>query len=284
MNYLHTAARETLHAILNHKIIFGLLIVLQLLIFTTIGLTTATYVGKVIEGTQGVLEQANTANVDPQKIQAGQPFLNDLTPIYKSYQMMKDNFIRWLEWIFLIVITLCASVWLVSHLLLAEKNNPSWKQKVKLYGKSWLRFTILVIIFAIILYFIFTIMIKAAFFNDPDQEHLIFRIKVALSITAMIYYFLLIFAAQLTAPTEKSFFKRSLSSGLLNIQYSLLVLFISWVAIYGAAALLGYVVQNISSFLLLFLTTLLFTTVIVLSRLFWIKTQQILSSSTEEQR
>ncbi len=283
MNYLHTAAKETLHAIIDHKIIFGVLIVLQLLVFTTIGLTTATYVGKVIEGTQGVLEQANQANVDPQKIQAGQPFLNDLTPIYKSYQMMKENLQQWLRWIFLIIITLGSSVWLSSHALLSEKSNNTWKQNIKIYGRAWLRFVVLVSIFAIILFFLFSIMIKAAFFNDPDQEHLLSRIKIALSIVGIVYYFFLIFAAQLRAPTEKLFLKRTISGGIFNIHYSLLVLIISWAAIYGAAALLSYVVQYTQSFLLLFLTTLLFTIVIVLSRLFWIKTEQILSTSKEKQ-
>lgn len=275
--------REIGQSIAHHKILFLGLIVLQLLIFTTIGLTTITYVGKVIEGTQGVLEQANQANVDPQKIQDGQPFLNDLTPIYKSYQMMKDNFLRWISWLFLITMTLCASVWLGSHFLLTEKESKSLKEKVKLYGKAWLRFLVLITIFAVILFFLFTIMIKAAFFNDPDQEHLLSRIKVALSITAIFYYVFLIFAAQLTAPTEKQFLKRSIYGGIFNIHYSLFVIIVSWVAIYGAATLLSYVVQNEQSFLLLFLTTILFTIVVVLTRLFWIKTQQILSSRREKQ-
>ncbi len=283
MNYIQTAARETINAILDHKILFATLILIQLLIFTTVGLTTVTYVGKVIEGTQGVLEQANQANVDPQKIQDGQPFLNDLTPIYKSYQMMKDNFQRWLSWLLLITITLCASVWLGSHTLLSEKNNRPWKQKVKSYSRSWLRFVILVTIFATILFFLFTIMIKAAFFEDPDQEHLLSRIKIALSIAAILYYFFLIFAAQLTAATEKQFFRRSISAGIFNIHYSLLILVISWTVIYGAVLLVSYVVQNEQSFLLLFLTTLLFTIVVVLSRLFWIKMQQILITTKEKQ-
>ncbi len=284
MNYFQTVVREMGQSIAHHKILFLGLIVLQLLIFTTIGLTTATYVGKVIEGTQGVLEQANQANVDPQKIQEGQPFLNDLTPIYKSYQMMKDNFLRWLSWLFLITMTLGVSVWLGSHFLLAEKESKSWKEKIKLQGKAWLRFLILITVFAVILFFLFTIMIKAAFFNDPDQEHLLSRIKWALSITATIYYFFLIFAAQLTAPTEKLFLKRSIFGGIYNIHYSLFTIVISWIAIYGAAALLSYVVQNEQSFLLLFLTTILFTIVVVLSRLFWIKTQHILSNRREKQR
>ncbi len=126
-------------------------------------------------------------------------------------------------------------------------------------------------------------MIKAAFFEDPDQEHLLSRVKIALSIAAVVYYFFLIFAAQLKAATEKQFLKRSITAGIFNLHYSLLVLIISWTAIYSGASLLSYVVQNEQSFLLPFLTTLLFTIIVVISRLFCIKIEQILSSTKERQ-
>ena len=196
---------------------------------------------------------------------------------------MKDNFERWLGWLFLIVITIEAFLWIGSHALLTEQDKSRLKQRLKIYGWQWLRFCLLTVLFSVILYFLFIIMIKAAFFNDPDQEHLFTRIKIALSIAGAVYYLLLTFVAQLNNTSWKKFFKKSISTALAKIYYSLPLFIILSTILYASAIGLGYVIEQTQSFLLIFLATIFFAAVIVITRLYWITFEQRIATIKKQE-
>ncbi len=267
-------------SIRERKRLFLLLIVGQLLVLFAMGWVTVTHVNTIVEKTQSVLSQVDQANFDPEKIDAGQPFLNSLAPIYESYQIMKENIIRWLIWLLIICSGGNGLLWLGSHALVAKKSSESGqKSRWHTLLRLWLHFVLLTVGFFLSSVILFVLLVQSSFFNDPDQERLIFRIKMAFALIGFLYYFFLCFAAQMNAPSWKSLFNSGCKAGMQRGYYSLPLLAILGGAILAAGYLLQLALEESASFILLFLATILFTSMIVIARLVWISAQHELSSA-----
>ncbi|MBI2103260.1 hypothetical protein HYT55_05440 [Candidatus Woesearchaeota archaeon] len=267
----------TLQTIKAHQSIFSILVLLQLLLFGSVGYITTANVQHIVEGTQGILGQLDQANFDPQKINDGQPFLNDITPIYQSYQIMKKYTLRWLWGLAAIAFTLYAASWIISHsLFTASEEGSSKKKNLKRISIIWTRFSILILAMGVILFLLFSIVIKASFFNDPDQEQLYDRIKIAAGIGLLFYYCFIVIAAHITARTYRAVIQQSFRTGIKKIHYSLPIAFFLNACIVGTAELIKLALERTTSFFLLLLATILLALVLVTARLLWIKTQHAL--------
>lgn len=261
-----------LNRINQHKVLFILLVFLQLFFLGSIGYVTATNLQHMLEGTQGVFSQLEQANLDPQKINEGQPFLPDTKLLYESYQIMKEYAFRWLAWLLIIITTIYSLLWIISGFFLEAET--SLKKKFKSWGRQWLIFFCLVFSAALILWLSSLFLVKSSIFNDPHQELFYSRLKIMGFLLLGIYYFFICFAAQLNAPSLKNFLQHSIKTSIRKIHYSLpLAIFLN-IFIYGAAWLLKNSLEQAESFFMVVLATIFLATVIVIARLIWIGFQQ----------
>ncbi len=267
--------KEIFLIINQHKAIFILLIFLQLVFLGSLGYITTTNLQQMLEGTQGILSQLEQANLDPQKINAGQPFLPDVKPLYDSYQIIKKYALRWLAWLLAILLTVYPLLWIISSFFFrAENSLKNLKRQFRDFGKQWLIFFCLIFSAALILWLSSLFLVKSSIFNDPNQEELYFRLRIIGFLSLGIYYLFICFAAQLSAPTVKAFFQRSFKTSISRIYYSLPLVLILSAMIYGAAWLLKIALEQAASFFLVVLATIFFAAVIVLARIIWIGFQQ----------
>lgn len=262
---------ETVRVIRQRKAFFAILVLFQLLMLGALGSVTTTNLQEMLVGTQGVLNQVEQANLDPQKINQGQPFLEDITPLYQSYQLVQTYALRWLFSLAVIAVTLYAALWLGSHSFF-EKYS-SWKDVLQKQRKRWLYFIFLVVVAGLSCFVLFSIMIKASLFNDPDQEQLYGRLTLLSYLFLTIYYLFLCAATQITAPTLKGIFRQSIKGGIKKISSSLpLAVFLFLLAV-GAGYLVKLTLEKSFSFSLLVLSTVFLAAVIVAARIFWIRFQ-----------
>src|SRR3989344_950622 len=277
---INKAGTETAQAIQKRKVFFVILILLQLIFFGALGSVTTTNLQQMLVGTQGVLNQVEQANLDPQKISDGQPFLEDITPLYQSYQLVQTYALRWLFSLAIIAVTLYAALWLGSHSFF-EKYS-SWKDVLQKQRKRWLYFVLLVIILGLSCFILFSVTVKASLFGDPDQERLYARLTMLGYLFLVVYYLFICAAAQIGASSLKKMFWQSFTTGIKKIRYSLPLAVILFLFIMGAGYLVKLVMELSTSFALLVSSTIFSATVIVLTRLFWIKAQQQIILLTEK--
>lgn len=259
----------------KHKVLIIILVLIQLIVFALAGYATMMNLQKVVEGTQGVLAQLEQANVDPEKINEGQPFLNDMMPIYRSYQIMKEYTLRWLGEMVAIAVTLCAGLWLGSYYcntLPGVEPRLGVKKAITIQALRWFRFTVLLLITTILFLFISSSMITFSTLENQDQ--FTSQLKNVSYLFVGIYYFFLCVAAQIAAPQLKDVFTRSFNAGVKKIHYSFPLAILLGSIIIATGYLVRMTLERSTSVILLSLATLFLAIVIVITRIVWIRSQQ----------
>src|SRR3989338_7036439 len=129
MEYLKKGLRTTINSIKRYRLLFALIVILQI-IFVVSSLALGTqYLFKILEDAQGIIVPLENANYDSQKIEQGESFTPDYASIYSNYNSMMQNVILFALWMSLLFLLFNGSIWVFSHWLLQEQQL--WRTKVK---------------------------------------------------------------------------------------------------------------------------------------------------------
>lgn len=268
MDYLRKALGKTLVSIKKRKMLFALLLFLQI-IFLALSLYTSThYLIQILEDTQGIIQPLENANYDSQSIEQGDPFTPDYLSIYNSYQSMLRTILTFSGWMILLFLTINGSIWLWSHWLLQEKKD--WKSRMKEAARFFLKAgssaLLLVGSFAVISYFV---LLHYVSISDSFTK-LALALKLLLIALLVVYYFLLSALALASTGSWRNFVKNWIKISFLTFSKTM-VLFFTLVAILSASFLILYVaIEFGESVLLLLITGAINVLALVLVRIFWI--------------
>ncbi len=268
MDYVRRGLHNTFDSIKKHRLLFALIVILQI-IFVVSSLALGThYLIKILEDTQGIIGPLEKANYDSQKIQQGEPFTPDYASIYNSYQSMLKKILYFFAGIAALFLLLNGSIWLLSHWMLQEKKQ--WKTKIKegihFLLKIWASTFLLLGTFAISSYYLLLHFIRIS----QSFSSIAIVLKFLLIALFGVYYFFL--AALAIAPPSawKKFAARGIQISIVRFRKTIVLFFIMMVVLLVSfTALYGAIEYEISVIFLLLLGIICMVMLCV-TRLFWI--------------
>lgn len=278
MNYLRRGLLKTVHSIKKCKLLFVLLLLLQIGLLVSLYLVSIPSLLQILKDTQGVIQPLEQANYDSQQIEQGQPFTPDAGAIYKSYQSMARNVMIIAAWMLILLLLVNGSIWLFSHWLLEETKN--WKNYLKevvpFYLKACAAALLLFAPFMIASYYALIYYIRLS----DSFSQVLFMVKLLLGVKVLLYYVFLVALALALTPSWKGFGKKVFSISKAGKTFLLFlvncaVLVLLFAALYGAVEYAE--AMNADSLLIaigLLIVGLLIIVTVVLTRLFWIATVQ----------
>ena len=147
--YLKRGLKKTIQAVKEHKILFILLIVIQLIFLISCSYLIVTYQVKIMQNAQDITQALENANYDPNAIQLGGQFMKDISLVYDNYNNMMEFITQFILWIFGLFILFNGLIWLGAHYML--RKTAVIKVAVKFFVATLVMISPLLIIFYYIL-------------------------------------------------------------------------------------------------------------------------------------
>lgn len=281
MEYVKRGLLNTAGSIRKHKLLFVLLVILQVVFVVSSLALGSQYLLKILENAQGIIVPLENANYDSEKIEQGKPLAPDYASIYNSYRSMLKNVFSFLIWMSALFLFLNGSVWLLSHWMLLEKQH--WKIKAKegihFFLKAWASALLLLGPFAIISYYVLIYFVRtSSSFGD-----LAVVLKSLSAVLFVINYFLLAALAVAGVKPWKKFFLTWIEISIKRLQKTAVVFFFIIVALLLSFGALYGAVEYGKSVTLLLVLGLLCMVIISLTRIFWIATVQEITSEKKDE-
>lgn len=271
MKYLYRGLQKVGTSIREHKLLFLLLIILQIAFIAALAYTTITYQVKILKTAQDIIQPLQNANYDAESIQQGQEFLSQIAGIYQAYQSLIQQIVRLALWWLGLFLVVNGALWVVSHQMLEEF---SWKKA----GKQWMKYVTAAFIllgpFLLVIYFILKMLIRA----QIDPEKFGSMLMYLLYSLGIIYYLMINAFASLHTPTWKEFARHFFTTTIKKIHRTILVLIINLILLAGATYLIYYFMELNQNFALMMITSGILIFLIIVARLYWIACLQEITS------
>ncbi|MDO8511308.1 MAG: hypothetical protein Q7S55_04020 [Nanoarchaeota archaeon] len=268
MEYLKKGLRTTVNSIKRHRLLFALIVILQI-IFVVSSLALGTqYLFKVLEDAQGIIVPLENANYDSQKIEQGESFTPDYASIYNSYRSMLKNVFLFLAGLAVLFLSLNGSIWLLSHWMLQERQQ--WRIRLKegaqFLLKAWAAALLLLGPFAIISYYVLLHFIRIS----QSFTNIAIVLKSLLIALLVIYYFFLVALAVAPHKPWKRFALTWIEFSISKFQKTVIAFFLIAVALLASFSVLYAAIEYGESVTLLLFLGLFCMVMVSLTRIFWI--------------
>ncbi|MDO8656316.1 MAG: hypothetical protein Q7K45_03680 [Nanoarchaeota archaeon] len=272
MKYLYRGLQNIGKSIREHKLLFILLILLQIGFLVALAYITITYQVKILNTAQEIILPLQNANYDPESIEQGKEFISEIAGIYQAYQALIQQIVRLALWWLGLFIVVNGVLWILSHQIMEKK---SWKN----LGKQWIKYAVATIVllgpFLLVIYFLLKLIVRAQI--DPD--------KFGQMLTYLMYsfglmYYLMINAfASIQISSWKECVKHFFTTAIKKIHYTLPVLTINLALLSSTGYLIYYFMELNQNFALMMISSGIFIVLIVLTRLYWISCLRELTST-----
>ncbi|PIZ50808.1 hypothetical protein COY27_05825 [Candidatus Woesearchaeota archaeon CG_4_10_14_0_2_um_filter_33_13] len=260
MRHLKRGLHLTLNAIKQHKSLFILMVILQLILLFSVTYISINYQIKIINNAQQIMEPLQSANFNVTSIQAGQPFTTEILEVYQGYKSMIKYIWQLIFWLSSLFILFNGALWIISQRMLGYKN---WKGQILKFLTTSI---ILIVPFFLAAYYLLKL------FLGMELAAEIFSIILQVVIWAffVLYFFIITAYAFIDAKSWKEFVKSIYKVGIRRIYFTLIVTLINLVLIFLGLLLIYYTANEETLLPLMVLAALLFVVVILLTRIFWI--------------
>ena len=297
MNYLTKSLTKTFQSIKEHKFLFIFLTVLEIILLISSIFTIIFYQVQILANLQNIIEPIENANYNETSLQQGQPFTQEISKIYNSYNLLIKNIFYMFSVLFLIFFFLNGLIWIYTHQLLelkkiepkhsehknleykkSEHKTPTFTEKLlnfsQLFSKYGTIYLLLIGPLLIILYFALNSI--TSFSINPDTFSLI---GIIIGITLLIsLYFLLVFSSFINIKSWKEFFKTSLQISIKKIHCILPIILIDCLITLLFLYLIYITIPLEQLFLLPLIFTFILTILFVIFRIYLIAALQELKN------
>ncbi|MBU0470029.1 MAG: hypothetical protein KKA62_01920 [Nanoarchaeota archaeon] len=269
MDYLKKGLSSTISSIQKHKVLFGAIVLVQVVFLVLFLFLAIFYQVKIVSNAKGIIDPLQSANYDADSIEQGKPFSDDLTSIFDSYQAMIKNIRNFVFLALLLFVFFNGALWISTHWLLEERKT-SWKQRIRLSLKMWLKFLAAIAVFVLPFFMVAYYFLVFLLRWEISLTGYLTSLKVVAALSVIFYYFSIAAFALINYGSWKSFLSNLFKSSIKKVHRSLLVLIIN-LSLFSLSIYLIYlsVIFEASLFLLLILG-FLFTVILVLTRIFWV--------------
>ncbi len=271
MKYLYRGLQDVAKSIREHKILFIVLILLQIGFIAALAYITINYQVKILNTVQEIIQPLQNANYDPESIQQGQEFISQIAGIYQAYRTLIQQVLYLAAWWLGLFLVVNGALWVLSHQIL---ERISWKN----IGKQWMKYAaataVLLGPFLLAIYLILKGVMKAQV--DPDKFGEL--LKYLFYSVAGIYYLIINAFASLNAVSWKEFVGYFFTTAIKKIHRTMPVLIINLSLLSGAAYLIYYFMEINPNFAWMMAASVLLMKLIILTRLYWIACLRELTS------
>ena len=178
--------KTTWKQIVKHRVLFVILIILQIVLVSTfVGITFVKFVPQIFSDVQGVVTPLQNANYNPDLIEAGQPLTKDFREIYSNYESMYQNMLLLVLWLVGLFLSLHAILWVGSLALV--HSQPSLKKMVH----NWAKFASMSIALLAPFFFVVYFVIKKAIFVWDIGPESFMTLLGFIGILFMLLYYIL---------------------------------------------------------------------------------------------
>jgi hypothetical protein len=273
MHVLKEAVKRTAHHIHQHKLWFGLLVLLQLTVIIGIFFLAVTYPVKILEDVNGIMQPLQTANYNATNIQEGGAFSTDMLKVYQNYNALLKHVTEVALWLLGIFMILEGALWVGTHkLILTEKKESHestlfikhWKEA----GNLWLKYITVSLLFLGIpmLMGYFSLNLIS---SEPNEDMLMSIAKYTLTFLGVLTYLLWCGLAVINS-SWKHLAKNWWTISLKKIHWTLLALVIN-IVIMGSLFSLIYLTMNYEPLQwLMMLLSILCIPILTILRIFWV--------------
>ena len=276
MQYLKRGLLNTFSGIKKHKVLFALLLIVQIVILVLSAYVIVSYQIKIFADTQLIIESFGQANYDAESIQMGQPFLEDTTLLYKSYLSIQKNVTHLILILLLIYVFVNGFLWVMTQKILERKkykekkeSKQTWKQEVKQILFQWCKYSTSTAIFILPFTFLCYYFLKTALSSFMDMDSLTQLGQFLPYLFLVIYYFMLVAFAFINIKSWKKFTQQFFVCSIKKLHWNLPVLLINFLLLAGSSYLVYYSLEQIQKLSLIMASTILFVLFVVLTRMFW---------------
>ncbi len=267
------SAQRTSHSISQHKWLFGVLVLFQLVLIVSLFLLTITYPVKILEDVNGIMQPLQTANYNATNIQEGGMFSTDMLKVYQNYNALIKHVTEVVLWLLGIFVILEGGLWVGTHkLITAEKKEPHHLSPLILHlkeaGALWLKYIVVSLVFLGIPALMGSFSLNLIS-SEPNEEMLLSIAKYTLVILGTLVYLLWCGLAIINS-SWKHLAKNWWTVSLKKSHWTLLALVVC-IVIMGSLFSLIYLTMNYEPLQwLMILLSLLCIPILTLLRIFWV--------------
>ncbi len=273
MHDFKEAIKRTFHHIHQHRLLFGLLILIQLAVIVGIFFLAVTYPVKILEDVNGIMQPLQTANYNATNIQEGGMFSTDMLKVYQNYNALIKHVTEVVLWLLGIFVILEGGLWVGTHkLITAEKKERHHLSPLILHlkeaGALWLKYIAVSLVFIGIPALIGSFSLNLIS-SEPNEEMLLSIAKYTLAILGVLIYLLWCGLAIINS-TWKHLAKNWWTVSLKKIHWTLLALVVC-IVIMGSLFSLIYLTMNYEPLQwVMLLLSILCIPILTLLRIFWV--------------
>ncbi len=272
MHGLKEATKRTFRHIHQHKLLFGLLVLLQLIVIMGIFFLAVTYPVKILEDVNGIMQPLQAANYNVTSIQEGGEFSNDMLKVYQNYNALLKHVTEVALWLLGIFMILEGALWVGTHKLVSGQKEPRQSsflvEHLKEAGLLWLKYITVSLIFLgipiLIGYFSLNLIS-----SEPNEDLLMSIAKYTLVFLGVLIYLLFGGLAVINS-SWKHLAKNWWTISLKKIHRTVLALIIC-IALLGSLFSLIYLTMNYEPLQwLMMLLSILCIPILTILRIFWV--------------
>ena len=256
MNNLKSGFKQAIELIKKRKVLFSILILLQLLFLIIFLFNLFGYHLKILDSAQVIVDAMETADYSLESLGDNELFLQEISMVLASYQELEKDIINLLLTSLAIYLLFNGSIWLLTHHLVQKESLKHMGRKaVKLVCSL----AVIVGSYSLLIYFF---LIPRAMFEYQDVSSLI-RDLVLISIP--FYYLLLVSFASLEV-SWKAFFKKVYLNGIKKLPQVLIIVSLAFLLL-SSLLYVSYNFLEQRSSMLLILSLILIPIILVISRI-----------------
>jgi hypothetical protein len=185
MNYIEKTFSQTLTVIKNHKLLFLILAIAQILAITLFAVVTAKYQLVILDDLNGVLQPMQDANYDVEKIESGQPMIENMLPILQSYKKLKADAKEFMMIVIGFSLIINGFIWIATYAFFFKLNFLD-------VIKMWLKYILVAIVGIFFLSVISSFFLKEVVTSQVISENISgTAVKIGI-VSFIIYYFMLV--------------------------------------------------------------------------------------------
>ncbi len=307
MVYIKKGLKRTLCSIRAHKLMFILLIILQVIFLVAFFSISINYNIKILNDNLQILNHTNEITAPLQNLnynlnsaEDARPLMKQMLSVYKNYRSMIKNVIYYLLWLTGLFMIINGTLWVLTHQLLRDgqtkdsqiKDNQTKKGKEGELGKlgldreliqKGLKFVILTLILfgpiMIFIYYILSSLLKLEILISSFTN----MIKIMSYLFLILYYFFLVGSAFVNVKSWKKFLKIFYIIAIKKIHWILPVLLTN-LALISLSLYLVYVFIDPKTFIPMIFFSIIFILILVLTRIFWVACLQELANEKNNPR
>lgn len=262
--------RRVFLAVRKRKLLFILLLIIQLGILIGSSYSIVHYQLKIVNDLTKITDPLNQIDYEDQSIESLDVLVTEYASIYAAYKSMMKNVFQLSLCLIGIYLILNPLLWVGSIFMLSKgwKKETSLKFKLKSISKSWLKYLVSIIVVLVPSSIISYLIIILAL--NSSETVFGYTVQGLAGFFFFLNFLLLVFFTQVTTVKWKTFFVNFYEIAIKKLLYTIPFFLFMGFSIAGSSYLIYYFTMYLGNIYLMIGSAILLLLILVLSKIFFI--------------